>query len=179
MRKFNMILTMGILLLVLIHGIMGAFGLFGANANALKVVARVAATLIAVHVVLTTILTIQTCRARKKAGAGYFKENRLFWTRRITGFTILIPLYMHLMIFMEQSGEAYRLREFTTGRMISQILLVLTLALHILTNVRPALIGFGVKGRKAILADAVFFLSVMLLIFAVAFFIYYLRWIRL
>ena len=179
MRKINLFIIISGIILFLIHGIMASFGLFGVRTDGLKIVARAAATLITVHAVISTILTIETLRVRRKSGAGYFKGNGLFWARRLTGFTVLIPLIMHLTIFMNYTGEAYRLKEFNTGRMISQLLLIITMLLHILLNLNPVLIAFGVKGRKGLKADLCVFLSVMLFIFAAAFFVYYLRWIRI
>ena len=176
MRKCNMFLVAGMLVTFLLHGIMGALQLAGADADAQKTVGWISVGFICAHVVVTTVLTVQTLRARRRSGAGYFRDNLLFWVRRISGFTILIPLAMHLFIFRAGNADAYRLQVFTTGRLISQILLVATLALHILTNIRPAMIAFGVKGHKAIAMDLLFVVAVLLLLFAAAFAVYYLRW---
>lgn len=166
-------------MLLLLHGAMASLGLFGATADSLKTIARVSAALIGTHAVLSTFLTVKTLWIRKKAGAGYFRGNGLFWVRRLTGFTIIIPLIMHLTIFMNYNDGAYRLKEFTVGRLISQLLLIATILMHVLTNLNPVMISFGMKGRKALKADLCIFLSVMLFVFALAFFVYYLRWIRL
>ncbi len=179
MRKFNMFLTIGIMLLVILHGLEGAFSLFGANRVPSRVIAYTAMALVGVHIVIGTILTVQTLLVWKKNGVGYFKANLGFWTRRISGFVVLIPLVMHLTIFSNPSDDLVRLREFTLGRMISQILLLVTLGLHIFCNVRPALLSVGIKGKKMVLADILFALSVLLLVFAIAFFVYYMRWMAL
>ena len=83
---------------------------------------------------------------------------------------------MHLVFFRSANADVYRLQVFTAGRMISQILLVLAIALHVLTNIRPALIGLGVKDTKAFAVDLLLVLSVLLLMFAAAFAVYYVRW---
>ena len=176
MRKLNMILVIGMLVTFLIHGIMGALQLAGAGTDAQKIVGWICAGFICAHAVTSTVLTVQTLQAQKRSGAGYFKDNLLFWTRRISGFTILIPLVMHLLIFRASDAEVYRLQVFTAGRLISQILLIAAIALHALTNIKPALISFGVKGHKAFAVDILFILSVVLLLFAAAFAVYYLRW---
>ncbi len=178
MRRLNMFLVIGILLTFLAHSIMGAMVLIGAKADALKPLARVCVALIGAHALISGILTYRTLHARRLSGAGYFKDNLMFWTRRLTGLTILIPLIMHLFIFHASNAEAYRLTAFTTGRMISQILLVATLGVHILTNVRPVMISLGVRTGRGVRADILFVLSVVLLLLAIAFFIYYLRWMR-
>ena len=177
MRRLNMFLVAGMLVSFLAHAIMGSLQLVGASSNALKIVAWILVGLISAHVAVTTILTVQTLYARKKAGVGYFKNNLLFWARRISGLTIIIPLIMHLVIFRASNADAYRLQVFTTGRLISQILLIAAIALHVLINVKPALMSFGVKGHKVYAADIIFVLSVLLLIFAAAFAVYYWRWI--
>lgn len=176
MRKLNMFLVIGMLITFLAHAIMGSLRLFGADANALKVVAWISVAFITAHVIVTTILTIQTLHARKMSGAGYFKENKLFWVRRISGFAIVIPLIMHLVIFRSSNADAYRLQVFTTGRMISQILLVAAIALHVLTNIRPTGIAFGIRGLKKYSTDILFVLTIILLVLMAAFVVYYLRW---
>ena len=100
----------------------------------------------------------------------------MFWARRISGLAIIVPLIMHLMIFSASNAEVYRLKVFTTGRMISQVMLVVTMALHVLINVRPALTAFGVKSFKAFTADLVIILSVIMILAGAAFVIYWLRW---
>ena len=179
MRKLNILLVVGMLVTFLIHAIMGSLQLMGTASDAHKTVGFVLLVLICCHVLVSGILTVKTLIARKRSGAGYFKENALFWARRISGLTIVFPLIMHLVIFKASNADAYRLQEFTTGRLISQILLVAALALHILINVRPALIVFGIKGLKAYAADILVVLSILLLLIAAAFVIYYLRWMAL
>ncbi len=176
MRRLNTVLVVGMLVTFLIHGIMGALQIAGADADAQKTIARVCLTFVAGHVIVTSVLTARTLRARRLSGAGYFRDNLLFWVRRISGFAVIIPLVMHLLIFRAGNAEAYRLQAFTTGRLISQILLVAALALHVLSNVRPLLISLGIRGHRAFALDLMLVLSVLLLLFAAAFAIYYTRW---
>lgn len=179
MRKLNMFVVIAMLVTFLAHGIMGSFKLFGADANTLKHVARLGVGLVVVHMVIVTILTVKTLYARHKSGAGYFKGNGLFWTRRLSGFAVIIPLVMHLTIFTTTNSDAFRLEVFNTGRLISQILLVVTLLVHVISNIRPLFIGLGIKGFKRYLADILLVLSIILFVFAVAFAVYYIRWMRL
>ena len=176
MRKLNMALVAAMLAAFLAHAIMGSMRLFGGDSAPVAAVAWVTLALAAAHVVITAVLTAQTLHARHRSGAGYFKDNKLFWVRRISGFAILIPLVMHLVIFRSANADVYRLQVFTAGRMVSQILLVLAIALHVLTNIKPALIGLGVTDTKAFAVDLLLVLSVLLLLFAAAFAVYYVRW---
>ena len=180
LRKINMFIVIGMLAVFLAHAIGGSLILAGAQSRMwVKTAARALEVLIGLHIIITTILTIQSLRARRLSGAGYFRDNIEFWTRRISGFVILIPLMMHILIFSQPEGvDVVRLQVFTTGRLISQILLVAAIALHVLTNIRPALISFGVKGGKAVKIDLMFILSVLLLLFAAAFAIFYVRWMN-
>ncbi len=178
MRKLNMFLVIGILATFLAHSIMGAMRLMGGGADALKIVAWACVGLIGTHVIVTGVMTWRTLRAMRRAGAGYFRDNLMFWARRISGFAMLIPLIMHFAIFSAASEGAYRLKAFTTGRLVSQLLLILCMALHIITNVRPMLIGMGVQPKKALRADILLVLSAVLLCLGAAFLIYYVRWMR-
>ncbi len=176
MRKLNMFLVAAILVTFLAHAITGSLQLAGATSDTPEWIAWVCVAFISAHVVVTTILTVQSLYARKRAGAGYFKDNLLFWIRRISGFVILIPLVMHMTIFSASNAYVYRLQAFTTGRLISQILLVAAIALHVITNIRPMMISFGVKGHRAYAFDIIFIMTVLLLLFAISFAIYYVRW---
>ena len=178
MRKLNMFLVIGMLVTFLAHAIAGSLQLAGAQVNTLTGFGWVSVGLICAHIVVTTILSIDTLKSIKASGASYFKDNKLFWVRRISGFTIVIPLLMHLLIFKSSNADAFRLTVFTRGRMISQILLVVCIAVHALTNIKPLLISLGIKSYKESFVDALLILSSCLLLFAVAFVIYYLRWMR-
>ena len=48
--------------------------------------------------------------------------------------------------------------------------------MHIITNVKPMLITFGVKKLRPKAGDILFFVSAALLLMAAAFIIYYIRW---
>ena len=175
MRKFNAVLTAVIMVLFLLHAILGGFQLIGVGATALKTIAWISVGLIAIHVILGTKMTIDSLRVWKKTGVGYFKENKIFWARRISGFAVMILLVFHLTAF-SSGGAIYRLQWFTTFRLVTQLLLVVSIAVHVITNVRPMLISFGVKSLRPYVGDILVVLTVLLLFMAAAFVIYYLRW---
>lgn len=176
MRKWNAFLTAGILVLFLVHGILGSFQLFGIGDTAAKTIARAAETLIWLHTLIGVKLTVDTLRVRKKTGVGYFRENALFWARRISGFVIMVLLMFHFNAFGDNSGALYRLKVFDGIKLATQLLLVLSIALHVITNVKPALISFGIKSWKERTGEILVILSVLLLFMAAAFIVYYLRW---
>lgn len=178
MRKWNAILTAAILVLFLAHAILGGFQLLGVGSTALRAVAWAAVGLVAVHTALGIKLTADTLRVRKRTGVGYFRENTLFWARRISGFAVMVLLVFHLTAFGDSSGAAYRLAWFDTAKLVTQLLLVAAVALHVLSNVKPMLISFGIRGLKERAGDILVILSVVMLFLAAAFIVYYLRWNR-
>ena len=117
-------------------------------------------------------------QAQKKAGAAYFRQNILFWARRISGLAVMVMLCFHLTAFERAGGAAYRLQNFNLFRLISQLLFVLSLAVHVLSNVRPLLISFGIRSLKERSPEILLTLAGILLFFAAAFIVYYLRWVR-
>lgn len=176
MRKWNAILSAAILALFLLHGILGAFQLFGAGPTALRAVARAALALTVLHALIGCRLTADSIRVWRKTGAGYFRQNRLFWARRVSGFAVMVLLAFHMTAFGYDNGGAYRLRRFTEFKLGAQLLLSAALGVHILANVKPMLISFGVRGMKKWAGDILFVLSVLLLFMAAAFVVYYYRW---
>lgn len=177
MRKLNIGLVLGILVTFLLHAITGAMQIAGGQSQTSKTIAWICVAFICAHIIVGMILTYQTLHACRMSHTNYFKGNELFWIRRISGLVIMIPLIMHLVIFRAHGdGNTYRVVAFTAGRLISQILLVASIALHVLTNIKPLMIGLGINDHRGYTIDVLLVLSVLLLLFAIAFFIYYLRW---
>ena len=176
MRRWNAILTAALLALFLLHAILGGFQLLGIGPTALQGVAWAALALACAHTAIGIKLTADSVRVWKKTGVGYFRQNKLFWARRVSGFAVMVLLVFHMTAFGYTNNGAYRLRWFTDARLAAQLLLIVTLAVHVLTNVRPMLISFGIRELKQYAGDILFVLSVLLLFMAAAFVVYYLRW---
>ena len=165
-----------ILVLFLLHAIAGGFQMLGVGNTALKAVSWVTMSLIAIHIIIGIKLTADTLIAQRKAGVAYFKENKLFWVRRLSGFAVMLLLFFHFTAFGYYIGDAYRLRWFTFGKLTTQILLVIALAVHVISNIRPVIISFGIKSLKQWIGDILIVLSALLLFMATAFVVYFLRW---
>ncbi len=176
MRKWNALLAMAALVLILIHIVMGSFLLTGMGHTAVKALARAAAALLIVHTVLGIKYTVDSLRVWRKTGAGYFRENRLFWARRLSGFAFLVLFFFHFTAFGTTVDGVFQLKVFTGAKLSCQLLLVLSLAVHLFTNLRPLMLSLGVQGKRGWLGSVLFVLSVVLLFAAAAFVIYYLRW---
>lgn len=181
MRKWNAMISMGIIVLFLIHAITGGLQLTGLMAGGnqiLKVLSWILVVLIALHVIIGIKLTADSLLACKKAGVSYFKENKLFWTRRISGFAVMIFVILHIILFMgDSSGEAYRLSLFASPQLIVMILFVISVAIHVLTNIKPLMIALGNKGLKEFAVDILLIIAAFLVFSGVAFIIYYIRWL--
>ncbi len=179
MRKINAIISHVILILFLIHGVLGAFNLAGIGAVNISIITVIMLTGVCLHIAIGCILTIKTMFIQKKAGVSYLKENRLFWIRRISGFAVMIFIVFHVLTFAGVSEEHYRLPNFDTLKLFAQIGMILTLACHILTNIKPLMISTGTKKIKVRVVDLIFWISVLLAVMAVGFMIYYIRWNRI
>ena len=179
MRRANAFISMLVLVLFLFHGIMGGFQLAGVipgGSKLMQTMARVMTALTAAHGVIGIKLTVDTLKAIKKAGTSYYRENRLFWLRRISGFAIMVFMLFHIMIFMGKNDGTYRLDLFAGAQLATQILLVVATALHVITNAKPMLLSFGTKSYKELGLDIAMVLAGILLFTGVCFVIYYLRW---
>ena len=179
MRKLNAVLSMGILALFIVHAIAGAFQLSGiipGGSVIMEKIAQVMVCLIFIHFIIGIKLTADTFPAIKKSGTSYFKENKLFCIMRISGLAVMLFVIFHIMIFLGTNNGAYRLNLFEGIQLASQLLLVLSVAVHVITNIKPLMISFGAKSYKVFLTDIILILSVLLVFMGIAFVIYYLRW---
>lgn len=179
MRKLNSIVSMLLIVLFVVHAAAGGFQLMGVTAGGNDIINRLAwlmAALLLVHVVIGIKLTADSAAAGRKSGHFYLRANALFWTRRISGFAMIIFIALHLMIFVSSSGAIFRLKPFAGAELISQLLLAVTLIIHILANIKPLSLSFGVWGMRVYLKDILLILSVIMLFAAASLLIYYFRW---
>jgi succinate dehydrogenase/fumarate reductase cytochrome b subunit len=173
MRKLNTILSLLLIIIFMLHGVMGSFMLIGVGSIAGKILAWIGVCIIVVHTVLGVLLTVNTFKQSKNNGKLYLKQNALFWTRRASGLAILIMVFFHIGVFGRVIDGQYVLFEFTTLRLISQLILIAALFIHIFANIRPLLISLGVIKNKARRTDIFLVLSVLVLIMAGSVVIYY------
>jgi hypothetical protein len=179
MRKVNAIISMGIIVLFLTHGIAGSFQLMGiisGGSTFLAILTWCMVIMISVHTVIGIILTIHTLRISKKTGVSYIKENALFWIRRISGFVLMLLVSLHLAVFMQTGEGVFRLSYFGISEFVGQVLMLSALAVHLLCNIKPVSIALGLYGESGYIRDILLILSAMLVFCALAFVIYYLRW---
>lgn len=179
MRKWNAVISTIILAMFLFHAVSGSFQLFGLDLDCtvfIKKTARILLSLIIIHIVIGFVLTGKTFQAIRKSGASYFKENKLFWIKRISGFAMILFIMFHVFIFMGKNDGAFRLHFFGVLQLASQLLVVISLAIHVVTNIKPLMLALGAKSYKNSLTDLILILSLLLLLMGISFVIYYLRW---
>lgn len=176
MRKLNGIITAAVIVLFVIHALAGSYQMAGVGQSALKPVAWTAAGLVFAHIVISIILTARSIKVWRRTGVGYFKENKLFWARRISGAAVIFLLLIHMFAIGTKVNGVFRLQEFNTAKLVIQILFVSALAVHVISNVRPLLITFGIKSFKSRISEIIIILSVLFAVMGLAFVIYWFRW---
>jgi len=173
---------MTILALFVFHAVIGALEMIGVLPGELrigKISARILLTGVIIHVMICLKLTIGTLTAIKRSGTGYFKENKLFWIRRISGFAVIIFLAAHFTAFIGKTENGiYILNRFGIIELTMSVLLVLTLLLHLMTNIRPLMLGFGTIKKRGILTGAALTAAILMLFMGAAFLIYFIRWLQ-
>jgi hypothetical protein len=170
---------MMIILLLLVHGIAGSFqmmGIISGGSVLLKVLTWIMFSMIIVHMVIGVVFTIQTLKVSRKTGVYYFRENTLFWIRRISGFVLILLVALHLIVFVETGNGVFRLGYFGVPQLIFQVIMLLALALHLLSNIKPLAIAMGLYSGEGYSRDVLLIFAIVLMFCAVAFVVYYLRW---
>ncbi len=180
MRKWNAVISMLIVVLFFVHAVAGGFNLIGIIPGGNPIFTALSYLLlglVVMHVLIGIKLTIDTVLAKRRAGVFYYKENKMFLARRISGFAIFLLMISHILIFMgnEEAGS-FRLNYFGKLQLVAQLLLVLSIAVHIISNIKPVLIAFGIRSLKEYAADIIIIISVLLLFMGLAFCLYYVRW---
>lgn len=173
MRKLNTILSVLLLFICLLHGLMGSFMLLGISSGAGKFLAWIGVGILAAHTVLGLLLTAQTFRASRSGGKLYGKQNALFWARRTSGLAILLMLFFHIGVFGRVQDGVYILFPFTTVRLLTQLLLVASVFVHLLLNLRPLLVSLGIVRDKEQRGDLYLILSILVLFAAGSIILYY------
>ena len=145
MRKINAILVLIIVILLLDHVIFGGLYLFGAGTGVIKPLALSLLILVAVHAVISMIITIRAEKAGMKTKARYNKENREFWGRRVSGMFIIILAFVHAFLMSKNAQGVPRMASAPKPLRLATPLLIISVFAHLKSNVRPLLIAMGVR----------------------------------
>ena len=176
MRRLNGILAFAAIVLFLVHGVLSSLLMMDISPVFVKGLPYAVAGVVGVHALISLGYTIRTLCVARRTHAPYFKENRLFWSRRISGFVILCLITFHVIAFTDNSGGVFRLVPFDLYRLIMQILFLCSVAVHLIANVKPMLISFGTRKLQQKWGTVLFFVSAGLLVMTIGFIVYYIRW---
>ncbi len=177
LRRINSWISLILIILLVFHLLTGAgimVGLITGGFEILGLITYIMLALLIVHIVIGFILTIQTSKIKNTTKAGYDAENRAFWRRRDSGFLMIIFLILHLLFWIS-IGE-FVLRPFRIFQLIVSILLVLSIVIHIGTNIKPLLISFGVRTQDRKVRVIAAIIAIVCLLAAAAFVYYFVRW---
>ena len=188
-RKANAIVSAVMLLLFMLHGVGNAFEIIGVGTPTSKAIAYGALLLATVHAVAGVALSVSDIASARHTGeAGQAKQrakqshyvwrNARYWAVRVSGLSIAVLIGFHMLTFLQLGGTgAYRVREFDVPQLVQSLLLVVALAIHILANARPLMVSLGVPVPHARALDMILVVAALLVLMAVAFVVYYLRWV--
>ena len=176
MRKWNHVLARVIIVLFLLHALMGSLMLLGISRISLKPLSWLFLSAVLLHGILGTISTIPAFKTAKKTGRWFFKENAAFWTKRISGIAIVLLLGFHITAYTTSVNGKFFLKEFTTGKMAAQILLILSIFIHLMVSIKSMLIAKGMIKFKERTIDWMLVLSIMTIFFTIAVIAYYIQW---
>ena len=92
------------------------------------------------------------------------------------GVAILLMLFFHIGVFGRVQDGVYILFPFTTVRLLTQLLLVASVFVHLLLNLRPLLVSLGIVRDKEQRGDLYLILSILVLFAAGSIILYYIGW---
>ena len=172
MRKFNTILVLIIMILLLDHIIFGGLHLLGAGTNVFKPVALLMLILVFIHAVVSMIITIRAEKAGMKTKARYNEENKQFWSRRTSGMAIVVFALMHAHSMIKDENGVPNIARLPKFFNLALPLLILSVGLHLISNVKPLLISLGIKiGKKEIIINIIILLITLFAMFALIYFV--------
>lgn len=176
LKVFNAVVAAAMLVLLALHGLGNAFQLFDVGSVVPAVLGWALLTLAVIHGVFGVLLTVFTFSEQRQAGVAYWGLNRRFWAVRFSGLAIAVFVVCHVLIFGQFGDGPLRLAYFGPVQLAVSLLLVASLAVHVLANLQPLMIALGVPQPRGRAADLAVVVSLVLLVAGVAFIVYFLRW---
>lgn len=148
MRKLNAALGAALYVVIIIHVLLGCYMLFtGAYVPVLKLFARIAAVLIAVHLLLGAVFFARSCK-----GGSVFKHpslNKRFWMQRISALGVVAVMFWHGHSFGGMTPEGYALFSWDAGKLALTLLFAACLGAHLATSVPALALSLGASLGKA------------------------------
>ena len=136
-RRLNALLGAALYVVIIIHVLLGcAMLLTGAYIPVLKLFARVAVVLAAVHLLLGIIFFARSCR-----GGAVFKHpglNKRFWAQRISALGVLAIVFWH-------AGSFGGVTSWDPARLGLSLLFVACLGVHLVTSAPALMLSAGIS----------------------------------
>lgn len=174
LEKINGIIAIFLIIIILIHSIVGAYILLKLGYVNLNTLSWIGFYLCIIHAIMGIILTIPTIKSSYYSKKLYFKENSLFWIRRISGYGLLILLFLHYGLWGSYVNGNYVFFPFTAYSLIIELSFVLLFCIHLITNIQPLFLSFGIIKHKKIKKVSIWILIVLSIIFLLTTVTYYL-----
>ena len=175
-RALNAVLAVAMIALFAVHSVGNGLQMIGIGLVQPRAVSYALLATTLAHIVIGIVLTIATLRAQREAGVSYFGANKRFWAVRLTGLAIVVLVLLHLVVFWLPDSWPIHLNAFGAPELVYSILLVAAIAVHVMASMQPLMISLGIGSPQGRAIDAIVVLAVIVLIAAVAFAIYFLRW---
>ena len=176
-KAINAVVSALMLVLLAVHGLGNSLQLFGVGSVLPAAIGWALAVLAVAHMAIGCALTVSTLREQARAGTAYWRLNRRFWAVRLSGLAIAVFVVCHVLIFAQLDPTApVRLSYFGPLQLAVSLLLAISLAVHVLANLQPLMISLGIPSPRGRAADLGVVFALMLLIAALAFVVYFVRW---
>lgn len=175
-RLANAVVAVAMVVLLAVHGVGNALQLVGIGTPTQVVLGWALLVIACLHVLFGIVLTAETLRAQKSAGVSYPGLNKRFWVARISGLAIAVFVIAHVIQFMQVGDGPVRLAYFGSMQLACQILLVVSVVVHVAANAKPLMISLGVPRPGGRALDLALVVSAIMLIAGIAFVVYFCRW---
>ena len=177
MRKCNAIVSIVLVILLLIHLFIGIFVMLDIISYSpvwKKILSFVMVVLLVAHIIMGTILTIKSVSNRYSKK--YLSLNKKFWISRISAFVIIILGVYHIYFFMNKGSHVIRLKVFEGFQLLVSLIFVLSILIHVITNIRSMIISFGIDKIRKFSVNIGIVLLIVFIGAGLAFIWYYIRW---
>lgn len=146
MEKFHPLLAALLLILLLAHLISGAVTLLTGSFVSRRWLLYMFLAAVCLHAAVALWRTLRHKRLRDLLA--YPGKNKTFWLRIISGVAVLVLVLIHRTLWTERTGFGILPKSFGQGSLAVQMLFVAVLLIHILSNLRPLFLDFGMEASS-------------------------------
>ena len=144
-RKLNAIVSALLMISFVAHGITNGLYLVGVLPEPIKGIAHITELICWIHIVIGVFLTAQGIIASARSGALYPSLNRRYLAVRISGILIAVLMLQHVI----GASHAVDHSVVPMNALVSDLLLVVSIAVHVACNIRPQFMSLGLPSESA------------------------------